>query len=100
MVVGVVAMWAPAHAQESTLTVTSGSWGYGPARKIVKDDLAKLCDGKSLCRFMAANETFSGAEPKDPSPGNDKGLIVQWRCGERTYRDQFPEGKFAELACK
>ena len=85
---------------QATLSITQASWGYAGERKNVKDDVAKLCDGKPSCKFMVANETFTSAEPKDPSPGNPKGLIIRWKCGETEGRDQFPQNKDADLKCK
>src|SRR5579871_6306615 len=74
----------------TTLQVSAASWGYAGQRKDVKSDVAKLCDGMPACKFMVNTTTLT-----DPAPGHDKGLIVQWQCGETTHRDQFPEDKYA-----
>lgn len=87
-----------AFAQSSTLEITRASWGYAGERKDVKADLEKICNGKAACSFMVDNG-LSAAEPKDPSPGHRKGLILTWKCGAADFRDQFPEGKPAELKC-
>ena len=99
LIAAVTLIPAVASAQ-ATLSITQASWGYAGERKNVKDDVAKLCDGKASCKFMVANETFTAAEPNDPSPGNPKGLIIRWKCGETDGRDQFPQNKDAELKCK
>jgi hypothetical protein len=89
---------AQAMAQSTSLEITRASWGYAGERKDVKADLEKLCNGKPACSFMVDNG-LSAADPKDPSPGHRKGLILTWKCGGADFRDQFPEGKPAELKC-
>jgi len=86
------------HAQQASIQIGVASWGYGATRKNVKDDVAKLCDGKPSCTFMVKNETFSG-EPADPSPGDDKGLLVMWKCGDAPHKYEFAEGKKATVDC-
>ncbi len=75
------------------------SWGYAGERKNVKDEVARLCDGKPTCKFVADNDTFAATAPKDPSPGNRKGLLLRWTCRGKEGRDQIPEGKNADLTC-
>jgi hypothetical protein len=90
----------PSRGQsKAVLEITQASWGYAGERKNVKEDVAKICDGKPSCKFTVANETFTTAEPKDPSPGNAKGLLLRWKCGESEGRDQIPHDKTAELKC-
>jgi len=78
------------------IQVQFGSYGYAQNRKTVTDDIKKLCDGKSSCTLMVKNETFGG----DPSPGDDKGVMIGWKCGETSHKEQFAEGKKAKLSCK
>jgi hypothetical protein len=87
------------HAQQTTIQTAVASWGYGGERKNVKDDVAKLCDGKPACSFMVKNETFPTGQPADPSPGNDKGVVVVWKCGDVQHKEQFAEGRNAKLDC-
>jgi hypothetical protein len=91
---------ATAVAAESQIQVTAASWGYAGERKDVKDDVAKYCDGKSSCTFMVKNETFPAKQPLDPSPGNDKGLMVFWKCGDVAHKTQFAEGRNAVVDCQ
>ncbi len=100
LLIAAVTLIPTAASAQATLSITQASWGYAGERKNVKDDVAKLCDGKTSCKFKVANETFTAAEPKDPSPENPKGLIIRWKCGETDARDQFPQNKDAELKCK
>ncbi len=87
----------PLLAADVGLTdITTASYGYAGERANVKDAVLKLCAGQSSCKFTVKPETFGVA---DPSPGNDKGLIVGWKCGETVHRDQFPGDKRAELKC-
>jgi hypothetical protein len=87
------------HAEE-TFTITGASYGYAMERKDVKDDVAKLCDGKATCKFSVKNETFTTSKgPADPSPGNDKGVMVFWKCGTTAHKQQFAEGRTAALDC-
>ena len=51
-------------------------------RKDVKEDVVKLCEGKVSCKFKVANKTFSAKEPADPSPGDDKGVMIAHGWGE------------------
>lgn len=77
------------------------SYGYGADRKDVKDDVVKDCDGKTSCKILVKNESFAISKgPADPSPGNDKGLMVSWKCGDITNKLQFAEGKKAVISCK
>ena len=88
------------HAQGTTIQTDFASYGYGADRKNVKDDVVELCDGKPACTFMVKNETFSASQgPADPSPGNDKGLMVQWKCGAAVHKVQFAEGRNAKVDC-
>ena len=79
-----------------TIQVQFGSYGYAMNRKTVTDDIKKLCDGKSSCALNVKNETFGG----DPSPGDDKGVMIGWKCGATDHKEQFAEGKKAKLSCK
>ena len=99
----VVAASVPAtralHAEE-TLTIGGASYGYAMERKDVKDDIVKLCDGKATCKFAVKNETFAVSKgPADPSPGNDKGIMVFWKCGTVAHKQQFAEGRTATVDC-
>jgi hypothetical protein len=85
---------------ETTMEIQVGSWGYGADRKDVKETIGKLCNGKSSCTFMVKNETLGLTAATDPSPGNDKGLMVFWKCGETVNKDAFPQNKDAVLKCK
>ena len=77
------------------------SYGYGADRKDVKDDVVKACDGKPSCKIMVKNGSFTVSKgPADPSPGNDKGLMVAWKCGDVAHKLQFAEGKKAVIDCK
>ena len=88
-----------ARAQQASIQTVFASWGYGGERKDVKDDIVKLCEGKPSCKFMVKNETFTSKEPADPSPGNDKGLMVKWKCGDADHKVQFAEGRNATVDC-
>lgn len=88
-----------ARATDTVPEITQASWGYAGERKDVMDDVVKLCADKRTCMFEAANETFTLTEPRDPSPGNAKGLLVRWKCGEKTRRNQFAEGKPVTVSC-
>ena len=83
----------------ATMQITVGSWGYAADRKDVKADIAKMCDGKASCTFMVKNESLGLTDQTDPSPGNRKGLMIYWKCGETLHKDQFPEGKNAVVKC-
>jgi hypothetical protein len=85
---------------EETLKINVASYGYAMDRKDVKDDVVKLCDGKATCKFTVKNETFSTSKgAADPSPGNDKGVMVFWNCGTVAHKQQFAEGKNAVVDC-
>jgi len=87
------------HAEE-TLQIDVASYGYAMERKDVKEDVAKLCDGKATCKFLVKNETFATSKgAADPSPGNDKGVMVFWKCGATAHKQQFAEGRNATLDC-
>jgi hypothetical protein len=87
------------HAEE-TLQIKGASYGYAMERKDVKADIVKLCDGKPTCKFLVKNETFSTSQgPADPSPGNDKGVMVFWSCGTTAHKQQFAEGRNATVDC-
>lgn len=90
---------ATAHAADATPEITQASWGYAGERKDVMDDVVKLCANKHTCMFEAINDTFTLTAPHDPSPGNAKGLLVRWKCGEKVRRNQFAEGKAVTLTC-
>ena len=85
---------------EAKIQVVSGSYGYAGNRKDVKDDVAKLCDQKSSCTFLVANETFNAHMPTDPSPGDDKSIIFSWKCGDAPHKDSAAEHRKASLSCK
>ena len=87
------------HA-EDTLQIKGASYGYAMERKDVKADVLKLCDGKATCKFTVKNETFTASQgPADPSPGNDKGVMVFWSCGTTAHKQQFAEGRTATVDC-
>jgi hypothetical protein len=61
----------------------------------------KYCEGKQSCTFKVANETLSSKPPPDPSPGNDKGLIISWSCAAAApAKAQFAEGRNATIDCR
>jgi len=92
--------FAGLRADPPSISTVFASYGYAMERKNVKDDVVKLCDGKPACTFTVKNETFtSSAGPADPSPGNDKGLMVSWKCGDVAHKVQFAEGRPASLDC-
>jgi hypothetical protein len=100
------ALWAGlassgAGAAGASITITAASWGYAGERVNVLEDVAKYCSGKSACEFQVRTESFGGKA--DPSPGNDKGLIVAWSCAEAAgpaaHKYQFAEGKAARIDC-
>jgi membrane-bound inhibitor of C-type lysozyme len=87
------------HA-EDMLKIDKASYGYAGERKDVSDDVVKLCDGKATCKFPVKNETFAISKgPADPSPGNDKGVMVFWKCGTTAHKQQFAEGRTATVDC-
>ncbi len=101
VIAATLALVALATAQAAEpIRIETASWGYAGMRKDVKADVGKLCDGKPNCTFMVKNETFAMAEPTDPAPGEPKGLIMVWKCGEASKKDQFPENKNAVVACR
>ena len=82
------------------LEIKGASYGYATERKDVKADIVKLCDGKPSCKFLVKNETFSTSQgAADPSPGNDKGVMVFWNCGTTAHKAQFAEGRNATVDC-
>jgi len=88
------------HAEPASIQTVFASYGYGADRKDVKDDIVKFCDGKPSCKFMVKNETFTVSKGvADPSPGNDKGLMVAWKCGDVAHKVQFAEGRDANIDC-
>ncbi len=103
--VGLILAAAPvraggAAADQPSISTVFASYGYAMERKDVKADVVKLCDGKPSCKFTVKNETFTAsAGAPDPSPGNDKGLMVSWKCGDVAHKVQFAEGRPATLDC-
>jgi hypothetical protein len=92
--------FAGLRADPPSISTVFASYGYATERKNVKDDVVKLCDGKPACTFTVKNETFTAsAGAADPSPGNDKGLMVSWKCGDVAHKVQFAEGRPASLDC-
>ncbi len=91
----IISVAVPVYAAD-TIQVQFGSYGYAMNRKTVTDDIKKLCDGKPSCTVSVKNETFGG----DPSPGDDKGVMIGWKCGAADHKEQFAEGKKAKLSCK
>jgi hypothetical protein len=89
------------HAADSpAIHTVFASYGYAMERKDVKDDVVKFCDGKPSCSFTVKNETFTQSKgAPDPSPGNDKGLLVAWKCGTTDHKEQFAEGRTARVDC-
>jgi hypothetical protein len=79
-----------------TIQIQFGSYGYAMERKTVTDDIKKMCDGKPACEVPVKNDALGG----DPSPGNDKGLMIGWKCGATDHKEQFAEGKVAKLGCE
>jgi hypothetical protein len=79
-----------------TIQVQFGSYGYAGERSKPVDQIKKLCEGKPACEVPVNNDALGG----DPSPGNDKGLMIGWKCGEAAHKEQFPEGKVAKLSCE
>jgi hypothetical protein len=97
---GVLAVVNFAAAQDQKIQISGASYGYAGERKDVKDDVAKLCDGKPSCKFTVVNDAFTSKPPVDPSPGNDKGLMVFWSCGDAKHKTQFAEGRNAIVDCQ
>jgi hypothetical protein len=88
------------HAESGTIQTVFASYGYAMERKDVKDDVVKFCDGKPSCSFMVKNETFTVSKGSAvPSPGNDTGLMVAWKCGTTDHKEQFAEGRNAKIDC-
>jgi hypothetical protein len=87
------------HAQQTSIQTMYASWGYAGERKNVQDDVMRLCEGKPSCTFMVKNETFPTGQPTDPSPGNDKGLMIGWKCGDVQHKYEFAEGRNATVDC-
>ena len=92
-----VTLIADARAAGEKIQLQGASYGYAMNRKDVKDAVVKLCDGKTTCTFKVTNETLG---TPDPSPGDDKGLMVFWKCGDALQKTQFAEGKSATVECK
>ena len=99
LAVASVAWTARALAADATIQTVFASYGYAGDRKDAKDDIVKLCDGKTSCQVLVKNESFPTKQPLDPSPGNDKGLMVKWSCGDTSYQTQFAEGRKATIDC-
>ena len=89
-----------ARAEDAKIQIMGASYGYAMNRKDVKDDVAKYCDGKVSCTFKVTNASLAMHQPLDPSPGDDKGLIMSWKCGATTKKYEFAEGKNATVDCK
>jgi len=89
-----------ARADEAKIQTVFASYGYATNRKDVKDDVVKFCEGKTSCSFKVTNENLAIHQPLDPSPGDDKGLMVSWKCGDAVRKVQFAEGKDAKIDCK
>ncbi len=89
-----------ALAEDAQIHTVFASYGYAGERKDVKEDVVKYCDGKPSCEFKVSNGSFPAKPPADPSPGNDKGLIVAWKCGAVDHKTQFAEGRDATIDCK
>jgi hypothetical protein len=88
------------RAEDAAIQTVFASYGYAMERKDVKDDVVKLCDGKPSCSFTVKNDTFTMSKgAPDPSPGNDKGLMVAWKCGGANHKEQFAEGRTAKVDC-
>ncbi len=88
------------YADPVVIATVFASYGYAMERKDVKADVAQLCDGKPSCSFTVKNDSFTISKgPADPSPGNDKGLMVSWKCGDVAHKVQFAEGRPASLDC-
>ncbi len=85
-----------AQAAGETIQTVFASYGYGAERADVKDAVVRYCDGKPSCKFPVKTENLGKA---DPSPGNDKGLMIAWKCGTVDHKEQFAEGKNASLDC-
>ncbi|HLG87113.1 MAG TPA: hypothetical protein VKZ79_07940 [Alphaproteobacteria bacterium] len=89
-----------ARADDAKIQTTFASYGYAMNRKDVKDDVAKYCDGKTSCSFKVTDQNLAMHQPLDPSPGDDKGLMIGWKCGDKVGKEQFAEGKDVNISCK
>ena len=89
-----------AVADDAKIQITGASYGYAMNRKDVKDDVIKMCQDKPSCSFKVTNENLAIHQPLDPSPGDDKGLMIFWKCGDTAKKYQFAEGKSATVDCK
>jgi N-acetyl-anhydromuramyl-L-alanine amidase AmpD len=89
-----------ARADDAKIQTMFASYGYAMNRKDVKDDVVKYCDGKPACSFKVTNENLASHQPLDPSPGDDKGLMIAWKCGDAVQKYQFAEGKDVKISCK
>ncbi len=87
---------SPLRAADNTIQTVVASYGYGAERADVKDFVAQSCDGKPSCKFLVKTENLG---KPDPSPGNDKGLVIAWKCGDASHKEQFAEGRNASLDC-
>ena len=99
LMTAVLAWTGPVKAADATIQIAFASYGYAGERKDAKDDVAKLCEGKPSCQVVVKNESFPTKQPLDPSPGNDKGLMVKWSCGDLSYQTQFAENRTAKIDC-
>lgn len=99
-----VAVGGIARADDVKIQTMFASYGYAMHRKDVKDDVAKYCDGKTSCTFKVTDENLAMHQPLDPSPGDDKGLMIGWKCGDKpdakTGKEQFAEGKNVNISCQ
>ena len=90
-----------ARADDAKIQTMFASYGYAMGRKDVKDDVAKYCDGKTSCSVKGTHENLASHQPLDPSPGDDKGLMIGWKCGDQPGgKEQFAEGKDVKISCK
>ena len=93
-----------ARADDAKIQTVFASYGYAGNRKDVKDDVMKYCDGKNACSFKVTNENLASHQPLDPSPGDDKGPMISWKCGDKPdvkpEKEQFAEGKDVKISCK
>ena len=89
-----------ARADDPKIQTVFASYGYAMNRKDVKDDVMKYCEGKPACSFKVTNENLASHQPLDPSPGDDKGLMIAWKCGDAVQKYQFAEGKDVKISCK
>jgi hypothetical protein len=86
----------PARAAGDTIQTVFASYGYAAERADVKAAVVQFCDGKPSCKFLVKTEDLG---KPDPSPGNDKGLMIAWKCGAVDHKEQFAEGRNVSIAC-